>query len=111
MFEKAKQGAVDLIRGEGPLNVETIELAEPILQECLFQGQPRIVFDLQRVQLIDSAGLELLLSYQKQCISRGGTMKLAGPGELCLDILKATDVVSHFELYENVLAAAGSFAE
>lgn len=111
MFEQTKQGAVNLIRCAAPLSRDNAEQVVLVLDKCLDHGQPRVVLNLQHVPLIDSKGLELLVDYQRQCIARGGCMKLAAPAALCRDILVATDVISHFEVFEDELAAAGSFAQ
>lgn len=111
MFEQTRQGAVRLIQCGAAINREHAEEMAAALDQCLDQGQPRIVLNLQRVPLIDSRGLELLVDYQRDCIDRGGCIKLAAPTSLCQDILKATGVMSHFEVFENDLAAAGSFAQ
>ena len=111
MFERSKQGAVDLIRCEAPLSRDHAERVGKVLDACIGRGQPRIVLDLEQVPLIDSKGLELLVEYQQQCIERGGCIKLAAPTMLCRDILTVTDVASHFEVFDDTLAAAGSFAQ
>ncbi|MBC7967205.1 MAG: STAS domain-containing protein [Fuerstia sp.] len=111
MFERTRQGAVDLIRGDQPLTSATIEEFTKLLKCCENQRQPRIVLDLTGIPLIDSCGMELLVDCQRQSMARGGCIKLASPGSLCRDILKATNVVAMFEVFENSIAAAGSFAK
>ncbi len=110
MFEKSKQGAVDLIHGREPINKETAEDLSTLLESCLRTGQPRIVLNMERVPLLDGRGLELLCDFQQLCISRGGCIKLASPTSLCTDILDATGVSALFEVFDNVLTATGSFA-
>lgn len=110
MFERAKHGAVDLIHGNEPLNGERVDDARSVMMECVASGQPKVVLDLSGVPLIDGAGLELLLEMQECCLERGGLLKLAGPSPLCRDILRATGVDRRFEIFENALAAAGSYA-
>lgn len=111
MFEQTKQGAVDLIRCAAPLGRDNAERFAEILDACIDRGQPRIVLNLEQVPLIDSKGLELLVEYQQHSIERGGCVKLAAPTALCRDILTATDVLSNFEVFDDALAAAGSFAQ
>ncbi|MEQ9406116.1 MAG: STAS domain-containing protein [Fuerstiella sp.] len=110
MFEKSRQGAVDLIHGSAPINKETAEELSALLDGCLHSGQPRIVLNMERVSLLDGRGLELLCDVQQVCISRGGSMKLCAPTSLCADILDATGVAALFEIFDNVLTATGSFA-
>ncbi len=110
MFERSRQGAVDLIHGSDPITRETAEEFNAVLESCLTSGQPRIVLNMERIPLLDSHGLETLCDCQQSCISRGGCMKLASVPSLCLDILEATGVSAMFEVFDNVLMATGSFA-
>jgi anti-anti-sigma factor len=111
MFVHSRQGAVDVIEGDRPLGRD--ELAEPaaLLDKCLASGQPRIVLDLKKVPLIDSAGLELLLDSSDRCRRRGGGIRLAEPNPLCREILRITGVAERIEVYPNCLSAVGSFAQ
>jgi len=110
MFERQRTGAVDVIRGGEPLNHQEVAALASLFDACVATGQPRIVLDLERVPLIDSAGLELLLDCQEKCAARGGALKLAAPTPLCRDILTVTDVLSRFQVYQDSLSAVRSFA-
>ena len=110
MFERRRQGAVDLIQGDDPLTAEHLPAIGRLCDESLAGGQPRAVLDLSRVALFDSAGLEWLLSTQEQFVQRGGAMKLAAPNPLCRDILMVTGIDRHFEVFADHVAAVGSFA-
>lgn len=111
MFERKKWGAVDAVRGSDPLTLEHVKAVAGLLDECTREGQPRIVFDLERVPLIDSAGLELLLEFRDKCLERGGLLKLAGPNILCRDILAVTGVSDQLEVFPDAVTAVGSFAQ
>ena len=111
MFEKLRQGAVDVVSGDQPLTNDNVESARRTLRECTQTGQPRIVFDLRKIPIIDSAGLEMLLDVQDECVRRGGRIQLCGASQLCRDILRVTNVEQQFEHFEDAVAAAGSFAQ
>lgn len=110
MFDLSRQGAVDVITGTDPLNVEFVDAVRGIVGRCVQTGQPRIVFDMRNIPFIDSAGLELLLESRDQCLQRGGVMHLAGANALCGDILHITGVEAQFEVFDDVMPAVGSFA-
>lgn len=110
MFARSKQGAVDVIAGNGPLNAPNCESLRKLIDAATAQGQPRLVIDLRQVPFIDSAGLELLLDALDRCHHLGGGCKLAAPNALCLDILNATGVGLQFEIFGDMLEGAGSFA-
>jgi len=110
MFERVTQGAVDVIQGTAPLNAEQVEQLNDLFHQCLSNGQPSVVLNLDKVSLIDSAGLELLLDVQDDCRRHGGAVKIAAPNALCREILEVTGVDRAFEVFPEPLAAVGSFA-
>jgi anti-anti-sigma factor len=110
MFENRKHGAVHVVSGDACLNVEAVDELHALFADCAAQGQPRIVFDMQNVPLIDSCGLGLLVTTHRQCRLRGGCLRLAGPNQLCRDILDVTGVADRLQIYDDVLTAVGSFA-
>ena len=109
MYEHSKQGAVNVIRGSDPLNADHVEFFEATLARFGDGGQPHVVFDMQSVPLVDSAGLELLLDIQERFRLRGGTLKLAAVNPLCREILKVTGVGPRFEIFPDSGSAVGSF--
>lgn len=111
MFEKTRQGAVDVVSGSDALNAGNIEAARGTLISCTTSGRPRLVFDMQHVPLVDSAGLEVLLETRQTCCDRGGLMHLSGVNPLCRDILRVTGLDSEFEIFDDVVSAVGSFAQ
>jgi anti-anti-sigma factor len=111
MFACSKQGAVELISGDEPINVDNVPKVQSLLEECGARGQPRVVLDFDHVPLIDSAGLELLLDIQEQFQQRGGTLKLAGRNGLCREILSVTGVGRHFEVFSEASSAVASFVQ
>lgn len=111
MWEKTKHGAIDVIVGDRPLTADNAGTLKQVLEQCVHDGQPRLVLDLRDVSLIDSIGLELLLDARDTCIKRGGTMQLASVSPLCLDILKVTGVAADFEIFSDSISAAGSFSQ
>jgi anti-sigma B factor antagonist len=109
MFEIETQGAVHVIQGDDPLNVDSVEAMEKLLEECLGRGLPRVVVNLKKIPLIDSAGINLLLDYKDTCQRSGGDLKLAEPNRLCEDILFMTGLDQNIEVFEEMLRAVGSF--
>jgi anti-anti-sigma factor len=111
MYEQSKQGAVDVIRGTDPLNADHVEFLQETLEQFDGSGQPHVVFDMQSVPLVDSAGLELLLDTQERFRLRGGALKLAAVNPLCREILKVTGVGQRFEIFPDSGSAVGSFVQ
>ena len=109
MFEVTRQGAVDVIRGGVPLNQEHAEHLHAALERCFEGGQPMIVLDMSAVQLVDSAGLEVLLETQENVELCGGAFKLAATTPLVDDILRVTGLRDKLDCFPNVKSSVGSF--
>lgn len=110
MFDVIKQGAVFVVTGDEPLNVDAVDDAREVLNSCLTKRQPKIVLDLELVPLIDSAGLELLTATRKECQRRGGLLQIARPNHLNSDILRMTGLDGQLDVFDTVVGAVGSFA-
>jgi anti-anti-sigma factor len=111
MFARDKQGAVDVVAGDDPLSADYVPRVLRLLEECGAKGQPRAVLDLDRIPLLDSAALEMLLDVQEDFQRRGGSLKLAVRGGLCREILSVTGVGGHFEIFTDAASAVGSFVQ
>lgn len=109
MFERVTQGAVDVIRGDLPLNTDHVQEVTGLLEECMRTGQPYAVLDLENVALIDSTGLELLLDFKEDFEQLGGALKLAAPNPLCEEILSVAGISESFEIFAETRSAVGSF--
>ena len=109
MFERIQNGVVDVIRGDLPLNTERVAEVRSMLRNCLLNGQPYVVIDLENVPLFDGAGLEVLLDFQEEYVRMGGALKLAAPNPLCREILTVTGLDERFEIFDEALSAVGSF--
>ena len=111
MFERYRQGSVDVVRGDDALVRERLQQLSDLLEECLEQGQPRAVLDMRNAPLVDSAGLELLMDAQTDFQRRGGSLKLAALNPLCEEILSLSGVANHLEIHCDVKTAVGSFVQ
>jgi anti-anti-sigma factor len=109
MFEHKRQGAVDVIGGGERIAGDRVAALAVLLEARAKHGQPHVVLDLQSVAVMDSAGLELLLDTQEQYQRLGGALKLANPGTLCREVLKATGVGARFEVFPDTGSAVRSF--
>ena len=109
MIQVENQGAVVVFRGKVPLAGDSVPQAAEAMESSMRPGQPLAVLDLEHVPLIDSAGLELLVTQQETFERNGGCLKLAAANPLCRDIMRCTGLENRFELYGDVKAAVGSF--
>ena len=73
---------------EGRLDTTASPELEKLLKESL-DGITLLVFDLEKLDYISSAGLRVLLAAQK-AMNRQGTMKVIHVGEIIMDIFEIT---------------------
>ena len=109
MFQHSKQGAIDIISGDDVLDCTTTKEALDVIEKCLVVGQPRIIFNMEKIPLIDSQGLGLLMEVRDQCAFRGGAFKLAMPNKVSIDILSITGIDEEIEVFDDLVEASGSF--
>lgn len=110
MITPETQGAVTVLMAAGSINAENAEQLVESVTEQASRGLPQLVLDLSQVALVDSAGLEAVLDCRAAVRSKGGVLKLAGPRPLVDDILVATGVGDHFEVFPSAKSAVGSFS-
>ena len=111
MFDLSRHGAVNVIGGEVPFTSESVPAARKVFEQCFGKEQPRLVFDMQHVPLLDSAALELLVEMRERCLRCGGALQLAAPTDLCRDILQATEVAGQFAIFDDLITAVGSYSQ
>lgn len=109
MFERFRQGVVEVVRGDAPLNAAAGDQLRKLMEQIKDFGQRNVVLDLRKVPLIDSSGMELLLDLLDQFRSQGGSLKLLAPSPLVAEILAVTGVDRFFEVFSDEVAAVGSF--
>ena len=71
--------------------------------------QSGIVFDMDNLGFVDSAGLEFLLWARDYCIENNCQMRLAGFNETCKKILEITRLENEFACYGELAEAVKSF--
>ena len=110
MLRLDRHGAVTVIRPDGPLRAEAVAALNNEIEPLLTGGVPYFVIDLSETPLIDSDGLEWVLSLDETCCRRGGCVRICSAGELCRDILRITAVGSSLQQFDDLTVALGSFA-
>jgi len=100
-----------VIEGDSPLTRESVAQLESVFEPLLHGGQPKLVFNLREVPLVDSAGLERLLDMQDSLERHGGELKLAAPSTMLEEILTITSVGQRFETFKDTTSAVGSFVQ
>lgn len=100
----------DLITVTGRVDSSTAPQFAEALNAIMSEGRYKIVFDLDKVDFLSSAGLRVLINAQKTC-------KRYNRGEIVLaripaNIYSALDLVGFtrlFKIFPDVLSAVGNF--
>lgn len=74
---------------EGRLDTTTTPALEEVINTSL-DGVKELVFDLNDLEYISSAGLRMLLASQKKMTAQGGTMELIHVQEQVKEVLEIT---------------------
>lgn len=110
MYPCKRSGSIDTISGSQPLTRDHQASFLNAIEGCFGNGQPRIVFDMSLIPLIDSVGLDTMLEARDRCHKLGGSLVVARPNPLCSDILRINGIDKEINIYEDVVKAMGSFA-
>ncbi len=80
-----------------------------ILGNFLDESKSNIIIDLGSVKFMNSTGLGMLISGYTSVKNKGGVLKLANATEKINSLLVITKLITIFENFESVDAAAESF--
>ena len=86
---------------------ESASLRETVKK--LLPQNPNVVMNLGEVNYIDSGGLGTLVSLYTSARSAGGAVKLAKLSKRVGELLQITKLLTVFEVFDDVEAAARSF--
>jgi anti-anti-sigma factor len=111
MFERVRQGAVDVIRGDEALVADNLPRPAQLLDACFAGGIPRVVLDLEGVPLMDGKGLEWVLDTHERLLDRGSGLRIVVNQSLCREILQLTGVAEQCQVYGDLTSAVASFIQ
>lgn len=95
-------------KGKITIGVGDVALREAVA-EALEAGARNILVDLSGVTTIDSSGIGELVSAYTTVTNREGKLKLTNLPPKVDDILQITQLISVFEVHDNIPEAIASF--
>jgi anti-anti-sigma factor len=104
-----RQGAVTVLRPQGPLALDDAVRFKRRAEEALGKSLGRFVIDTSSIAYVDSQGLEALVDLSELLAQSGHALKLCGTKETVREVFDLADVASLFEHYEDVNTAVRSF--
>jgi anti-anti-sigma factor len=98
-----------VIKGKATIGEGDVQLRDGVLQ-ALEAGANKIVLDLAGLTTIDSSGVGELVSSYTTASNRGAKLKLANLPAKVADILQVTQLITVFDVYDNISEALDSFS-
>lgn len=86
---------------KGRLDAETAPQVEDWIDQVLAKRPWRLVFDLERLSYISSAGVRILLKARKQMSARKGTTVVAKPQPSVKRVFDLLHVLNVNEMFDN----------
>ena len=100
---KRVEGDIFIISFVGNLILSDLEKAKKFVKECIEQeGSTKIIFDLEGVDFIDSAGIGFIISIFKTIKSKNGNFAIVSLKSKPREVFKLTRLDKIIPIYENV---------
>ncbi|MBC3983232.1 STAS domain-containing protein [Streptomyces sp. AC563] len=103
--EVRHQGASAVVTPAGELDHHTAELLREPLEQCVTDGQSRLVVDCSRLEFCDSTGLNVLLGARLKAEAAGGAVHLAGMLPVVARVFEITGAEAVFTVHDTLEAA------
>ena len=104
-----RQGAVTVVKPEGPLTEAEVAAFKQRLLETLSGSLGRFVVDMSAVPFVDSKGLEALLDITEEMGKTGQVLRLCAANKTVREVLELTELASQFDHFEDANTAVRSF--
>ena len=103
------QGAVIVLKPEGPLiETDAANIKQRLLQ-TLSSSLGRFVVDMSAIPYVDSKGLEALVEVTEEMGRSGQALRMCGANKTVREVLELTDLASLFEHFADANTAVRSF--
>ena len=104
-----RQGAVTVLKPEGPLTDADVQPFKQKLMETLSGSLGRFIVDMSAVPFVDSKGLEVLLDVTEEMGKSGQVLRLCAANKTIREVLELTELASQFDHFDDANTAVRSF--
>ena len=108
-IHEQQQGAVMVLKPDGPVNSGVGELLRTRFEEAAQQNMGRVVMDLSEVPFVDSEGLEAFSDAGRLQSESGRVLCMVGANATLREVFELTGIADQFEYYEDAQSAVRSF--
>ena len=110
-IEERSAGDVKILDLKGKMTLgEGDETVRDKINSLVFQGNRKLILNLEGVPYIDSAGLGEIVRTYTTVSRQGGSLKLLNLTKRITDLLSITKLLTVFETYDNEADAVRSFS-
>jgi anti-sigma B factor antagonist len=88
LIEVAHDGEWIVVRLEGEIDVVSAPAAHERIAELQALGYGNIRVDLERVEFLDSQGINLLVAARKGAVAAGGQVEIHNPPDRVMEVLE-----------------------
>jgi anti-sigma B factor antagonist len=100
----------EVLKTSGRIDGSTAPELEAALKTITDAGKHNIVFDMEEVNFLSSAGWWVLIGTQKECKKfNRGELVLARLDKTIRDSLKLIGMEEYFKIFDDITQAVGSF--
>ena len=109
-FTTTSHKRCEVLKTAGRVDGSTAPELEAALKAITDAGKYNIVFDMNEVNFLSSAGFWVLIGTQKECkkLNRG-ELVLANVDKAIHDSLKLVGMEEYFKIFDDITTAVGSF--
>jgi anti-sigma B factor antagonist len=83
--------------------------AEDKIKTLIGAGSKKVIVDLSKIELTDSAGIGMLMMCHSTAATADGAMRITGANERVLSVLRMTHVDKILSLFDSTENAAAGF--
>jgi anti-sigma B factor antagonist len=104
-----KQGEVLVFDFDGKMTISAGSAAHDAIVQALADGEKKILLDLEGVSVMDSSGVGELMASYTSAKNRGAALKLLKLAPRVGEVLRITQLIGFFQIYDDLQTALASF--
>ena len=108
-IQSRHEGDVLVLDIDGKMTIASGSAAHDAILAALHGGEKKILLDMEDVAMLDSSGVGELMAAYASAKNRGAALKLLKLAPRVGEVLKVTQLVGFFEIFEDAGAAVRSF--
>ena len=110
-IKKSTNDGIVVLSLEGQLDALTAGKIKPVIDALMDQGTTQVIYDLARLEQIDSSGVGALVSTFKRTRAEGGDTKMACIIGQPREVFKVLGLYRYIDILDSVDTAVASFSK